>query len=123
MPQPRFVEVVDVGAEASSTLASLLAAGHGLVGKLSFNFTEYINSTNPQDLLIAFAKYNLTIDALPAEYLEWAQSINLTAHQDYVPVGRSRHYLLFGIAILVVREMYVRVRTRKLLRQYGIHAH
>ena len=123
MPQPRFVEVVDVGAEASSTLASLLAAGHGLVGKLSFNISDYINSTNPQALLDAFAQYNLTIDALPVEYLAWAESINLTAHQDYVPVGRSRHYLLIGIAILVAREMYVRVRTTKLLRQHGIHPH
>ena len=123
MPQPRFVEVVDVGAEASSTIASLLAAGQGLVGKLSFNISDYVNSTNPQSLLDAFAEYNLTIDALPTDYLAWAESINLTNHKEYVPVGRARHYLLIGLTILAVREMYVRVRTTKLLRQHGIHAH
>lgn len=121
MPQPRFVEIVDVAAEASSTIASLLAAGQGLAGKLSFNISDYINSTNPQSLIDAFAKYNITTDALPTEYLAWAESINLTNHTELVPAGRARHYLLMGLAILAAREMYVRVRTKRLLRQHGIH--
>ena len=42
---PRFVEVVDVSAEASSTIASLLASGESLAGRLAFNVSEYLNST------------------------------------------------------------------------------
>lgn len=119
MPQPRFVEVVDVGAEASSTIAALLSSGQGLVGKLSFNITDYINSTYDRDALLEkLAFYNVT--ELPASLIN---ALNLTEHEEYVPIGRARQYLLLGTALLVLRELYVRVRVARVLKQYGTHAH
>ena len=119
MPQPRFVEVVDVGAEASSTIASLLASGQGLVGKLSFNITDYINTTYDRDTLLEkLAFYNVT--ELPASLVS---ALNLTEHEEYVPIGRARQYLLVAIALFALREVYMRVRIRKVLKQYGTHPH
>lgn len=63
MPAPRFVEVVDVSAEASSTVAALLASGQGLVGKLSFNVSEYLNTSYGRDVLLStLTAYNVTPD-------------------------------------------------------------
>ena len=121
MPQPRFVEVVDVSAEASSTIASLLASGQGLVGKLSFNITDYLNTTHGQEALYEqFRAYNITpnFEELPSVLIN---ALNITAPDVPAPHGAARHLLLFGILMLGSREVVVRWRVSRLLRKYGHH--
>lgn len=122
---PRFAEVVDVSAEASSTIAALLARGGGLVSELSFNVSDYLNSTTADALWDTLAAYNLTVDALPADLgaALRAAGINVTAPDEYVPEGRARSYMLTSLALLVSREIYVRWRVSRMLRGHGMHKH
>ena len=122
MPQPRFVEVVDVSAEASSTIAALLASGQGLVGKLSFNISDYLNTTHGQEALYEqFRAYNFTpsFDELPAGLVS---ALNLTATDVPAPQGAARHLLLVGLAMLLSREVVLRWRVARMVRKYGHHA-
>jgi len=122
---PRFVEVVDVSAEASSTIATLLARGSGLVGHLSFNVSDYLNSTTADTLWETLAAYNLTIDALPNDLGDAlrAAGINVTSPEEYVPEGRARVYMITGLTLLLTRELYVRWRVGRMLRGHGMHSH
>ena len=121
----RFVEVVDVSAEASSTIATLLARGGDLVGSLSFNVSDYLNATTADALWDTLTAYNLSTDVLPADLGEAlrAAGINVTAPEEYVPEGRARTYMLTSLALFVSREVYVRWRVARLLRGHGMHAH
>lgn len=122
MPQPRFVEVVDVSAEASSTIASLLASGQDLVGKLSFNVSDYLNGTYGQETLMEQLRaYNVSLEFgdLPITLIN---ALNITPAEVPPPKGAARHFLLFGLALLASRELIVRWRVRRLLRKYGHHA-
>ena len=122
---PRFVEVVDVAAEASASVAGLLASGHGLWGGLSFNLTDYLNESTTDALWEALAAYNVSVDALPNDLGDAlrAAGLNITASEEYVPEGRARAYMLTGLSLLLTREMYVRWRVSRLLRGHGMHAH
>lgn len=115
---PRFVEVVDVGAEASSTIAALLASGRSLWGGLSFNVSQYINENTTEELVAALRDYNLTLDAIPTE---WDLKINMTVPDEYVPEGRARQYLLAGAGLILARELVIAWRVRRMLRQFGLH--
>lgn len=123
----RFVEVVDVGAEATSTISTLLSRGQGLVGQLSFNVSDYLNNSNASAALLweTLASYNVTADLLPRDLGDAlrAAGCNITAPEDYVPEGRARTYMLAGLTLLVTRELYVRWRVKRLLRQRGMHRH
>lgn len=122
----RFVEVVDVGAEASSTVASVLASGASLAGKLSFNVTDYLNDTTVDTLWQALAAYNVSVDALPTDLGEALRvaGFNMTnLNQEYVPEGRARAYMLTSLALVLGRELYVRWRVKRLLRGHGMHEH
>ena len=122
----RFVEVVDVGVEASSTVAALLARGQGLAGQLSFNVSDYLQTNASLELLLqALASYNVSADALPRDLGEAlrAAGLNVTSAEDYVPEGRARVYMLTGLTLLVTRELFVRWRVNRLLRDRGMHAH
>jgi len=121
----RFVEVVDVSAEASSTIATLLARGSGLVGQLSFNISDYLNGTTVDALWDTLAAYNVSTDALPADLGEAlrAAGIRVDAPEEYVPEGRARAYMLTGLALLMSRELYVRWRVSRMLRGHGMHSH
>lgn len=123
---PRFVEVVDVTAEATSTIATLLARGSGLVGQLSFNASDYISSNASITLLWeTLAAYNVSVDALPSDLgaVLRAAGVNMSAHEEYVPDGRARAYMLTGLTLLATREMFVRWRVNRLLRDCGTHSH
>ena len=123
---PRFVEVVDVQAEASQSLAVLLARGVDLATALSYNVTDYLNSTNTTWLWERIAQYNnLTIDAVPAEWLTTLErlGVNTSAPEQYVPEGHARGYMLAALLLVVSREVYVHWRVKRLLRVHGIHAH
>lgn len=123
MPQPRFVEVVDVSAEASSTIAALLASGQGLVGKLSFNVTDYLNSTYGRDALLAqLGAYNITPNWDDYQFVSLASALNITPPDVPAPRGAARHLLLVGILMLMSREAILRWRVKRLLRMYGHHA-
>jgi len=122
---PRFSEVVDVGAEASLTVAALLARGQGYVGQLSFNISDYITNTTSGAFASALERYNLTLDAIPSDWGEALREagLNLTAPEEYVPEGTALTYLLTALALFVSRELYVRWRVGRMLRKYGMHAH
>lgn len=123
MPQPRFVEVVDVSAEAATSIASLLASGSGLVNKLSFNVSDYLNTTYGRDTLLAtLSAYNVTPDWDDFQWAGIAGSINLTAPDVPAPRGAARHLLLFGLCLLLSREAVLRWRVRRVLRKYGHYA-
>ena len=117
---PRFVEVVDVSAEASSTIASLLASGESLAGRLAFNVSEYLNSTYGREaLLAALNAYNVTPDWNDVQWTDLANTLNITPPDVPAPRGAARHLILMGIALICSREMIVRWRVRRLLRRYG----
>jgi hypothetical protein len=122
---PRFAEVVDVSAEASSTIATLLARGGDLVGRLSFNVSDYLNASTADALWDTLLAYNLSVDTLPADLGEAlrAAGINVTAPEEYVPEGRARTYFLTSLALFASRELYVRWRVSRMLRGHGMHAH
>lgn len=122
---PRFAEVVDVSAEASSTIAILLARGGDLAGQLSFNVGDYLNSTTADALWDTLAAYNLSATSLPTDLGEAlrAAGVNVTSPEEYVPDGRARTYLLASLALVVSREVYVRWRVSRLLRGHGMHSH
>jgi hypothetical protein len=123
MPQPRFVEVVDVSAEASSTIAALLASGQGLVGKLSFNVTDYLNSTYGREALMKqLGVYNITPNWDDFQWVGLADSLNISAPDVPAPRGAARHLLIVGLAMLMSRELVLRWRVTRLLRRYGHHA-
>jgi len=121
----RFVDVVDVGAEASSTVAWLMANGAGLAGTLSFNITDYLNETTVDSLLNAIAMYNVSADALPTDLGQAlrAAGLDVGAPAEYVPEGRARAYMLASLALLLTREVYVRWRVKRLLHGHGMHEH
>lgn len=126
----RFVEVVDVQAEASGLLASLLANGHAITHSLSFNFSDYLNtsSVTVDALREAFAIYNLTIDSLPVGWSDTAVGAVVAAalNQAVVEVpplqGSARQLIIAGLAMIVSREVVVQWLTRSLLRRHGVHA-
>lgn len=126
----RFVEVVDVGAEASGVVASLLSRGTGWVGQLSFNISDYIDgSTVSVDRLReAFATHNITLDSLPDDWREWAinstigAALNQTASEVPPLEGNARHLIATGMAMILVRELYVQWKLRILLKRHGVHA-
>lgn len=119
---PRFVEVVDVGAEASSTIAKLLASGEGLVGHLSFNVTDYLNTTYGRDsLLTALASYGVTPNWDDWEWAGLAASLDIAPPELDAPRGAARHLLSTGIFLMLTRELFVRWRIRKVLRAHGHH--
>jgi len=123
MPQPRFVEVVDVSAEASSTIAALLASGQGLVGKLSFNVTDYLNSTYGREALMEqLGAYNITPNWDDFQWASLADTLNISAPDVPAPQGAARHLLVIGIAMLLSRELVLRWRVKRLLMRYGHHA-
>lgn len=118
----RFVEVVDVGAEASSTVAALLASGQGLVGTLSFNLSDYVNASCGGDALReALALYNVTLDWDAWRQFAWAGplgvALNITAPDVAPPPTTARHMLLVGASIWAARELYVRWRVRRAIRE------
>lgn len=122
----RFVEVVDVSAEASSTIATLLARGSGLVGQLSFGLGDYLETNASAALLWkTLASYNVSVDALPRDLSDAlrAAGADITFSEDYVPEGRARAYILTGLTLVVTRELYVRWRVKQLLRERGVHIH
>ena len=125
MPQPRFVEVVDVTAEASSTIASLFASGQGLVGHLSFNVSDFIFSNHGRERLMStLAAYNATPDWDDWQWVRLADSLNITRVPSNVPPprGPARHLLLIGLVLVLVRELVLRWRVRCILQKYGHHA-
>ena len=118
----RFVEVVDVSAEASSTIATLLARGSGLVGQLSFGLGDYLETNASAALLWkTLASYNVSVDALPRDLSDAlrAAGADIAFSEDYVPGGRARAYILTGLTLVVTRELYVRWRVKQLLRERG----
>ena len=120
MPQPRFVEVVDVTVEASTTIASLLASGQGLVGKLSFNVSDYLNTTYGRDsLMTALDAYNITPNWDDWEFAGLASAIDILPPDTPAPRGAARHLLLLGVLMLLSREAIVRWRVWRLMRKYG----
>ena len=126
----RFVEVVDVGAEASGVVASLISKGQGWVGQLSFNISDYINGStmSVERLREAFATHNITLDSQPDDWREWAinSTIGAALNQTAVDVppleGNARHLITTGLAMILVRELYVQWKLRILLKHYGVHA-
>lgn len=123
---PRFAEVVDVAAEASSTIATLLARGGGIVGQLSFNASEYFSSNASIALLWdTLAEYNISVHTLPRDLGDAlrAAGVNVTSSEEYVPVGSARAYMLTGATLILTRELFVRWRVKRLLRERGVHAH
>ena len=123
MPQPRFVEVVDVTAEASSTIASLLASGQGLVGKLAFNVSDYLNTSYGRDALLStLAAYNATPDWDDFQWARLASTLNITQTEELAPRGAARHMLLLGLALMGTRELIVRWRVSRMMRKYGHYA-
>lgn len=121
----RFAEVVDVGAEASGTVAALIASGRGVAGQLSFNLTQYFNLHDTDSLWQALSSYNVTLDTIPADWAEalHAAGLNVTAPDEYVPEGRARFYLTAGLTLMLTRELYVRWHVRRMLKARGMHAH
>ena len=123
----RFVEVVDVSAEAASTLSVLLTRGGGLVGNLSSALHDYINATNASTLWAALANYsNLTVDDMPTHWQTALQDMgmNVTLSPDELaPEGRARNYLLTALVLVVSRELFVRWRVGRMLRAHGVHKH
>ena len=114
-----------MAAEASASVAGLLASGHGFWGGLSFNLTDYLNENTTDAFWDALAAYNVSANALPTDLGDAlrASGLNVTAPEEYVPEGRARAYMLTGLALLLTREMYVRWRVSRLLRGHGMHAH
>lgn len=126
----RFVEVVDVGGEASGVVASLLSNGQGLVEQISFNISDFIDGSTMSvaRLREAFATHNTTLNSLPDDWKEWAinSTIGAALNQTAVKVppleGNARHLISTGLAMIFVRELYVRWKLHILLKRYGVHA-
>jgi len=125
----RFVEVVDVGAETSNIVAVLLSRGHGMVGKLSFNVSDYLDASplSIDRLRDAFLHYNITLDSIPEDWREWAwaSSLGSALNQTAVEVpplnGGARHLVMTGVAMILIREVYVQWKVRSLMRAHGSH--
>ena len=118
---PRFVEVVEVGAEASETIAQLLAIGHGWVSGLSFDLSLYFNETTFDTLREKLAEYNITAAQIPEDWRLRFEDANFTLSEEYVPEGRARYYLAAGLSLIVARELVVRFLTRRKLKKFGMH--
>lgn len=123
---PRFVEVVDVGAEASSTIAALLASGRELSNPSTwFNVSDYINVTSIESLRTALTTYNITLDSLPLgwETAPWgglvAVALNATA-PDVAPMpSHARQLVAVALAIVAARELVAHVLARRSLCRFG----
>ena len=113
---PRFVEVVDVGAEASLTVAAMLASGQRALHSLSFDVSQYLNENTTDALIAALHSYNLTLDAIPVEW-----DLNFTVPHQLTPDGRAKYYLIVGMALMITRELIVAWRVRCLLRRCSLH--
>lgn len=124
---PRFVEVVDVGAEATSTLASLLERGYALSDHLGWqNITSYLTRNDSLNILNTLHYYNVSLDALPAQL--HAAIVNANASftdvgQYAPPPGRARTYMLVALLLVVTREVFVRWSVKRVLKQHGLHRH
>lgn len=111
-----------MSAEASNTIAALLASGQGLVGKLSFNITDYLNSTYGQETLFEQLRaYNVTtnLDELPFALIN---ALNITSAEVAAPTGAARSLILGGLILFVSREFVVRWRIRRIMTEYSHHS-
>jgi len=113
---PRFVEIVDVGAEASSTIAALLHSGQNALSSLNFDFSRYINENTTDALVAALQHYNLTLDAIPKDW-----NLNFSVPNEDAPEGRSKNYLLIGLAVVLARELIVTWRVSCLLSRHSLY--
>lgn len=125
MPVVRFVEVVDVGAEASSTLAALLASGRGLSNPYAwFNASDYVN-VSIGALRNVFTLRNTTLDTFATGWRNWAVGglagaalDALTPNIPSIP-DHARQLLLAAVLIVVLREFVTHVLTTRRIRKFG----
>lgn len=122
MPQ-RFVEVLDVSAEAASVINQLASRAGGIASNLKFNVSNYINATaNSFDasLVLMLEKYNVSKDDIfeAMELLNLNMS-NTTLANIERPKPIPMYLMAFGSLLIATHLVIVHVGSRRLLAQYG----
>lgn len=121
---PRFVEILDVGAEANSLFRSMAVATSGVASELQHNLTRYINATaNTVDsrLVSVLESYNVSKDDVyEAIAMLNLQVVNSTIAKTVErPKPISAMLMGVGSFLIVVHLLLVHVESRKLVREYG----
>lgn len=122
---PRFVEVLDVGSEASSILTQLASRATEFASEVRVNVSQYINATTGEyDVnLLSFLseRYNISTD----DVLSTLTALNLTNStlaQVPPPTGMAGWLILAGACVLLARAIVVRLQATRFVRNYG-HTH
>ena len=125
MPQ-RFVEVLDLSAEASLVLSRLATQASGLATDLKLNVTEYINATagNFDSRLVSMLEsYNMTRqDIFDTMSLLNLNMTNTTLSNIDRPKPISSLLMSIGTTFIFLHLVIVHVSSRKLVSEVGNHS-
>lgn len=125
MPQ-RFVEVLDLSAEASLVLSRLATQASGLATDLKLNVTEYINATagNFDSRLVSMLEsYNITRqDIFDTMSLLNLNMTNTTLSNIDRPKPISSLLMSIGTTFIFLHLVIVHVSSRKLVSEVGNHS-
>ena len=118
----RFVEIVDVKTEASTTLNSLrdrLASTLNLTSAVELSFTELATLNELQNLATLV---NISAISGLSDLVDLIDP-NLTgvANVPPAPIGVARMLIITGLVLLVTREFAVRFKVSLLLKRVGIN--
>lgn len=122
---PRFVEVLDVHAEAHTLFNSVAVKATGLASNLKFNVSDYINATAgvfDARIVSALEQYGVGKD----DIFEAMNSLNLQmSNTTFAQIERPRplpaYLMAVGSIFLVAHLVLVHVQSRRLVSEFGHH--
>ena len=127
MPQQRFVEVLDVGSEASYLFQTMVSKTSGLASDITLNMTKYINataSTVDSSLVSLLESYNVSKD----DVFEAIEALNLKivnstlAQKLDKPRPIPSLLMMVGSFLIVMHLVLVNVESKSIVRRFGNHA-
>ena len=121
----RFVEILDVHAEANTLFKHLTVKASGIAANLQFNISDYINATSgvfDARVIHLLERYNMSKD----DVFQAMSSLNLqmsntTFAQLETPRPIPKYLMTLGSAFIIAHLVIVHVQSRNLVRQYGHH--
>jgi len=121
----RFVEVLDVSAEASVMVSKLAAQAGGLASYFKLNITSYINATSghfDQRLVSVLEQYNMTKDQISSVMSSLSLDMsNTTLANIEKPKPVAGMLMAIGSVLILAHLIMVHVGSRRLMKKCGNH--
>lgn len=122
----RFVEVLDVGAEASRVLTTLASRAQSTATEIHVNVTSFLNATThtiDSKVFDVLARHNVSredvLDTLSSLHLNITNTT--LAKSVKKPSHTSLNLMLAGIFLIVVHLVLVNVESKSILKRFSNH--